>query len=87
MLVADKVLRTSVCFVKITFVLRLFPTIEEVARVPCALFMKVEPSRMNVKLGEGAKSLKNILDVSTALDALKNDVLIVDGTVIEVLTT
>jgi hypothetical protein len=42
---------------------------------------------MNVKLGEGAKLLKNILDVSTALDALKNDVLIVDGTVIEVLTT
>jgi hypothetical protein len=39
---------------------------------------------MDVKLGEGVKSLKNILDVSTAFDALKKDVLTVDGTVIDV---
>ena len=82
--VADKVLRTSVCFEKITFVVRLFPTIEEIVRVPCALFMIVEPSRTDVKLGEGVKSLKNILDVCTAFDALKRVVLTVDGTVIEV---
>jgi hypothetical protein len=82
--VPDKVLRTSVCFEKTTFVVRLFPLIEEIVREPWALPMIVEPSNMDVKLGEGVKSLKNILDVSTAFDALKKDVLTVDGTVIDV---
>jgi hypothetical protein len=82
--VADKVLRTSVCFEKITFVIRLFPVIEEIVKVPPVFVVRVEPSSMDVKLGEGVKSLKNILDVSTAFDALKKDVLTVDGTVIEV---
>jgi hypothetical protein len=66
------------------FIVRLFPVIEEIFREPCALFMIVEPSRTAAKLGEGLKSLKNILDVCTALDALKTTVLIVEGTVIEV---
>ena len=82
--VPDKVLRTSVCFEKTTFVARLSPLIEEIVKEPWALPMIVEPSRMDIKLGEGVKSLKNILDVCTAFDALKKDVLTVDGTVIEV---
>ena len=82
--VPDKVLRTSVCFEKTTFVVRLSPLIEEIVKEPWALPMIVEPSSMDVKLGEGVNSLKNILDVSTAFDALKKDVLTVDGTVIEV---
>jgi hypothetical protein len=82
--VADKVLRTSVCFEKTTFVVRLFPVIEEIVKVPPVFVVRVEPRSMDVKLGEGVKSLKNILDVCTAFDALKRVVLTVDGTVIEV---
>ena len=82
--VTDKRFSCSVCLDRIVFIVRRFPVIEEIVRDPWALFMIVEPSRMTVKLGEGLKSLKNILDVCTALDALKRDVLTVEGTVIEV---
>jgi hypothetical protein len=82
--VADKVLRTSVCFEKTTFVVRLCPLIDEIVKGPPVFVVRVEPSSIDVKLGEGVKSLKNILDVSTAFDALKRVVLTVDGTVIEV---
>lgn len=82
--VTDKRFSCSVCLDRIVFIVRRFPVIEEIVKEPWALFIIVEPSRRAAKLGEGLKSLKNILDVSTALDALKRDVLTVDGTVIDV---
>jgi hypothetical protein len=82
--VTDKRFSCSVCLDRIVFIVRRFPVIEEIVREPWALFIIVEPSRRAAKLGEGLKSLKNILDVSTAFDALKRVVLTVDGTVIDV---